>query len=62
MPFLHENYSLFIPSVMIFLKQEILVITVQTVLSSRLLSKNLKIKIYKTIILPVVDVKHSLLH
>ena len=37
---------------------------VQTLLSSRLLSKNLKIKIYKTIILPVVlmDVKHGLLH
>ena len=28
--------------------------SVQTLLSSRLLSKNLKIKIYKTIILPVV--------
>ena len=28
--------------------------TFQTLLSSRLLSKNLKIKIYKTIILPVV--------
>ena len=28
--------------------------TVQSVLSSRLLSKNLKIKIYRTIILPVV--------
>ena len=28
--------------------------SVQTFLSSRLLSKNLKIKIYKTIILPVV--------
>ena len=34
--------------------------SVQTLLSSRLLSKNLKIKIYKTIILPVV--KHGLLH
>ena len=28
--------------------------SVQTLLSSRLLSKNLKIKIYKTIILPIV--------
>ena len=28
--------------------------SVQTILSSRVLSKNLKIKIYKTIILPVV--------
>ena len=28
--------------------------SVQTLLSSRLLSKNLKIKIYKTLILPVV--------
>ena len=28
--------------------------SVQTLLSSRLLSKNLKIKIYRTIILPVV--------
>ena len=34
--------------------------SVQTLLSSRLLSKNLKIKIYKTIILPVV--RHGLLH
>ena len=29
--------------------------SVQTLLSSRLLAKNLKIKIYKTIILPVVE-------
>ena len=37
------------------LKQEIHVCySVQTILSSRLLSKNLKIKIYKTIVLPVV--------
>ena len=28
--------------------------SVQTLLSSRLLSKNLKIKIYKTIVLPIV--------
>ena len=28
--------------------------SVQTLLSSRLLSKNLKIKIYKTVVLPVV--------
>ena len=34
--------------------------SVQTLLSSRLLSKNLKIKIYKTIILLVV--KHAFLH
>ena len=34
--------------------------SVQTLLSSRLLSKNIKIKIYKTIILPVV--KHGLVH
>ena len=31
-----------------------MLLSVQTLLSSRLLSKNLKIKIYKTIILPVV--------
>ena len=38
--------------------------SVQTLLSSRLLSKNFKIKIYKTIILPVscMVVKHGLLH
>ena len=34
--------------------------SVHTLLSSRLLSKNFKIKIYKTIILSVV--KHGLLH
>ena len=34
--------------------------SVQTLLSSQLISKNLKIKIYKTIILPVE--KHGLLH
>ena len=34
--------------------------SVQTLLSSQLVSKNLKIKIYKIIILPVV--KHVLLH
>ena len=34
--------------------------SVQTLFSSRLLSKNLKIKIYKTIILPVV--KRGFLH
>jgi hypothetical protein len=31
-----------------------LLISVQNVLSSRLLSKNIKIRIYKTIMLPVV--------
>jgi hypothetical protein len=40
--------------------------SVQTLLSSRLFSKNFKIKIYKTIILSVVVaymvVKHGLLH
>ena len=39
--------------------------SVQRLSSSRLLSKNLKIKIYKTIILPVVEymvMKHCLLH
>ena len=36
------------------LKAENSYYSVQTLLSSRLLSKNLKIKIYKTIILPVV--------
>ena len=33
---------------------EIIMVPAQTLLSSRLLSKNLKIKIYETIILPVV--------
>ena len=38
--------------------------SVETLLSSRLLSKNLKIKIYKTIILPVVlyGCENGLLH
>ena len=38
--------------------------SVQTLLFSQLLSKNLKIKIYKTIILPVVlyDLKNGPLH
>ena len=38
--------------------------SVQTLLSSRLLSNNLKIKTYKTIILPVVlyDCKNGLFH
>ena len=44
----------------VLIKQGIHVIIIQTVLSSRLLSKNLKIKIYKTIILAVV--KHGLLN
>ena len=35
--------------------------SVQTLFSSRLLSKNLTIKIYKTIILKVLVVKHGLL-
>ena len=36
--------------------------SVQTLSSLRLLSNNLKIKIHKIIILPVVVVKHGFLH
>ena len=36
--------------------------TVQTILYYKLLYNNFKIKIYKTIILPVMVMKHDLLH